>query len=751
MSSTARWAMLLAAGVAAIAGYYQLPQAGVGQAVVLSSVNAIPVAASVLAARRARGLSRSAWISLAVGMLFSTLGDIVYIGYPVVAGRDLPLPSPVDALWLMTYPCYVVALWAMARQRRGDDYHGNLLDGLIISLGGATVLWTAVLGPALDSSDLGFLAHAVSLAYPSMDVAVFAMLVRLLVGVQRNPAMQLIAASFISLVAADTLNAVQLTTHGSYQSGSPCDGLWMLSYLLIGVAALHPTARAFPTLGRPVNYRMTRGRVCFLTAALLVGPIAIATRTDDRALLTSLSVLCFLLVMTRMVWLNRRLITAHLDVEGATDELRRQATHDALTGLPNRMLILDRIERLQAWNRRTGTHGAVLFLDLDGFKNVNDTIGHDVGDKLLQAVAARLTESLREVDTIGRLGGDEFIIALDGAAPGPAPQLVAQRVLDLIRQPFEIAGVTRPLLVTTSIGIAAVAGETPSDLLRNADVALYQAKANGKNCFEVFHPEMQAAIHRRYQLELDLRGALETHQYRLMYQPIYDLENFALLGFEALLRWDHPTHGVVSPTEFIPILESSAQIVEVGRWVLREACRQMAAWSVADEVLTMSVNVSAAQLDQDSIVHDVREALQSAGLDARALTVEITETALMHNVEATAARLRELKKLGVRVAIDDFGTGYSSLAYLQQFPVDCLKIDRAFTDAIARSPENDALIHTLVQLGKLLGLKTLAEGVETPEQVRRLRTEHVDAIQGFLLSRPIAAATVEQRLLNIPR
>jgi EAL domain-containing protein (putative c-di-GMP-specific phosphodiesterase class I) len=330
-----------------------------------------------------------------------------------------------------------------------------------------------------------------------------------------------------------------------------------------------------------------------------------------------------------------------------------------------------------------------------------------------------------------------------------APNLVAERILDVLRQPFDIEGATLPLLVTASIGIATSPTDTPAELLSSADVALYQAKAAGKNCYETFRPEMQGAIMRRYELELDLRAALETNQYVLVYQPIYELDDLTLLGFEALIRWEHPTLGTISPCEFVPILESTGQIVEVGRWVLDEACQQIARWRAKNPSLTMAVNVSAIQLDRDSIVDHVREALRATGLEASALTIEITETALMNNVDATARRLRALKGLGVQVAIDDFGTGYSSLAYLQQFPVDCLKIDRSFTNAIASSREGDALLHTLVQLGKVLGLRTLAEGVETGEQVTHLRDERVDAVQGFLLSRPVSPDAVEDQILNI--
>jgi diguanylate cyclase (GGDEF)-like protein len=435
-------------------------------------------------------------------------------------------------------------------------------------------------------------------------------------------------------------------------------------------------------------------------------------------------------------------------VDERTGELRHQALHDALTGLPNRTLIADRIEQLLARNRRAGVEGAALYVDLDEFKNVNDTLGHEAGDRLLVAVAARLTSTLRDADTIGRMGGDEFVVLIDGGELKVAPNLVAERLLEVMRQPFELDDENHPpLMINTSIGIAV--GDRPSagELLRDADVALYQAKAAGKNRYQIFRPELQATIAHRVGLEFNLRSALADDQFRLVYQPIYNLADLTVVGVEALLRWQHPVNGLVGPEEFIPILEQTGQIREVGAWVLTRACEQMAAWHSRGDTLDVSVNVSGIQLDSDEIVDHIRDALNTSGLDPASLIIEVTETALMRNAEATAKRLHAIKALGVRIAVDDFGTGYSSLAYLQRFPVDSLKIDRMFTNAITTSPESKALIGTLVQLGKDLGLATLAEGVETPGQLDHLRGDKVDEIQGFLLSRPLDPDTLEAQIL----
>jgi diguanylate cyclase (GGDEF)-like protein len=388
---------------------------------------------------------------------------------------------------------------------------------------------------------------------------------------------------------------------------------------------------------------------------------------------------------------------------------------------------------------------------VDDFNNVNDTLGHQAGDQLLVAVTNRLAGTLRDADTIGRMGGDEFVVLLDGGPDGvdgaDGARLVAERMLDVMRQPFELLGASMPLMVNVSIGIASGDRATAGDLLRDADVALYQAKAMGKNRYETFDPMMQTTISRRLDLEFELRSALNAGQYRLMYQPIYNLDDLTVIGVEALLRWDHPSGTVVRPDEFIPILEQTGQIRAVGRWVLAEACLQMATWHARGDTLDVSVNVSGRQLEHDSITTDIRDAIASSGLPAESLIIEITETALMRDADATAHRLRAIKELGVRIAIDDFGTGYSSLAYLRQFPVDCLKIDRAFTNAVTTSPESKALVKTLVQLGKDLGLTTLAEGIETTGEMDLLRGADVDQGQGFLMARPLDPDALEDQLL----
>jgi diguanylate cyclase (GGDEF)-like protein len=438
---------------------------------------------------------------------------------------------------------------------------------------------------------------------------------------------------------------------------------------------------------------------------------------------------------------------AHQELERQQRELEFLATHDPLTGLPNRALILASVEQMLARSRRQQAPVAALFIDLDNFKGINDTLGHVVGDELLRAVTARLQGVVREVDALGRLGGDEFVVVAEGVSliDGPAP--IAQRLLGALESPFELEGQDRHrLTVTASVGIATGVRKSAEELLRDADIAMYQAKWAGKNRYVVFESAMQEAAMRRMELEMDLRDALQDGQFFLVYQPTFDLRTMRPTGMETLIRWKHPTRGVVGPDDFVPLLEDTGMIVEVGRWVLAEACRQGAAWRAKGYAVGVAVNVSAVQLERGDFLSEVQDALAHSGMDASALTLEITETTIMSDSEQTAARLAAIRQLGVRVAIDDFGAGYSSLKYLQRFPVDILKIDRSFVSRLMLEPDGEQLIRTLVQLGKSLSIETLAEGIEHSSALSLLKEENCDSGQGFLFASPLDLAASESFL-----
>jgi diguanylate cyclase (GGDEF)-like protein len=432
---------------------------------------------------------------------------------------------------------------------------------------------------------------------------------------------------------------------------------------------------------------------------------------------------------------------AHEELGRRQEELAFMATHDALTGLPNRTLILDRVGQMLVRSRRNQTPVAALFVDLDNFKSINDTLGHGAGDQLLCAVSSRLEGVVRDIDALGRLGGDEFVVVAEGMSLAAGPELIAERLLGAFKQPFQLElapGERTRVLVTASVGIAMGDRASAEELLRDADIAMYHAKWDGKNGYALFESSMQDAVQSRMELEMDLREAFEKDEFFVVYQPTFDLREMVPTGMEALIRWRHPERGVVQPDDFVPLLEETGLIVEVGRWVMGVACRQAADWCEDGHGVGVAVNVSARQLDRDDFVEDVRATLQDTGLEPGLLTIEITETTIMSDAEETARRLATIKQLGVRVAIDDFGTGYSSLAYLQRFPVDALKIDRSFISRMRQDPEGETLIRTLVQLGKSMAIETLAEGIEQAHELSLLQGESCDTGQGFLFARPLS-------------
>ncbi|HET9443426.1 MAG TPA: EAL domain-containing protein, partial [Acidimicrobiales bacterium] len=429
--------------------------------------------------------------------------------------------------------------------------------------------------------------------------------------------------------------------------------------------------------------------------------------------------------------------------------LTEQAFHDALTGLANRSLFSNRLEHALGRRHRRPDAVAVIFIDLDDFKTVNDSLGHAAGDALLVEVAQRLTTVLRPGDTTARLGGDEFAVMIDEIDDPTIPVSVAERVLEQLRSPFLLDGKEVDVSASLGIAVATDGATTAEDLLRNADIAMYMAKSRTQGGYEVFEARMHDSALQRLNLKADLQRALEHDELVLHYQPIYDLATGRPAGFEALVRWQHPERGLLGPGEFIPLAEESGLIVSLGRRVLEMACRQARRW-YAVHGATMSVNLSRKQLTHPALVEDVAAILACAGLPPEAVTLEITESLVMHDVDATVAVLHQLRRLGVRIAIDDFGTGYSSLATLRHLPVDVLKIDKAFVDGIATSQEDLILVSTVVELARGLGMATVAEGIEDEAQLAALKAVGCSHGQGYHLSRPVPAAQADAVIARTP-
>jgi diguanylate cyclase (GGDEF)-like protein/PAS domain S-box-containing protein len=436
----------------------------------------------------------------------------------------------------------------------------------------------------------------------------------------------------------------------------------------------------------------------------------------------------------------------------AEKQLLHNAFHDALTGLPNRALFMDRLEHCLGETKKGEGYGfGVLFLDLDRFKVVNDSLGHQIGDQLLVATARRLESCLRPGDIVARLGGDEFAIILDRVRHVSDATQAAERIRERLASPFNLSG--HEVFISASIGIALnqTASEAPDEILRNADTAMYRAKDQGRGCFELFDKGMHARNAALSQLETGLRKALARDEFRVHYQPIISLENWRINGFEALLRWEHPEHGYISPLKFIPVAEESGLIIQIGQWVLREACQQLRVWQEqfpSEPPLSISVNLSGKQFSQPDLIDCISQILEETGLDAGSLKIEITESAIIENIDAAAMMLKRIKALGVRLSLDDFGTGYSSLSYLHRFPIDTLKIDRSFVSRI-NLPKNAEIVKTILTLASNLGMDVVAEGVETREQVLQLTGLNCEYVQGYLLSKPIDGRAMRELISEI--
>jgi diguanylate cyclase (GGDEF)-like protein len=431
----------------------------------------------------------------------------------------------------------------------------------------------------------------------------------------------------------------------------------------------------------------------------------------------------------------------------AAVQMTHTAEHDFLTGLPNRMLVNDRISQAIAIAARHQTKVAVLFLDLDGFKHINDSLGHPTGDLLLQSVAKRLVKCVRAADTISRQGGDEFVVLLSEVARTEDAAITARRMLEAVARTHFVQ--EQGLHVSTSIGVSVYPddGADAETLIKNADTALYQAKEHGRQRYQFFKAEMNVRAVQRQSIEEDLRRAVTGKQLALHYQPKVDLRTGIIIGAEGLLRWTHPTRGPVPPAQFIPVAEECGLIVPIGSWVLREACRQAREWADAGlSPIPVAVNISAVEFRSEGFLEGVFAVLAQTGLDPSMLELELTESVLMRRVEFTASVLQTLREKGVKVAVDDFGTGYSSLSYLRKFPVDALKIDQSFVRQITTSPRETAIVTAIIGMGRSLGLKVIAEGVETKQELEFLRSQKCEQGQGYYFSRPVPAEPFAQLL-----
>jgi diguanylate cyclase (GGDEF)-like protein len=715
-----RWLWWLLAGLLAVGGYFLLPTASMTRSVAYDAIGAVASVVMLAGARRTDRARRAAWLLAGAGTMLWSAGDWAYTYFEYVAHVE-PFPSLADVFYLCAYPLMFAALFILGRRRTSGSGWPSVLDALVLSAGTGLVLWTFVMEPIARDGASTVTARIIALAYPAADVLLLVLVARMVIaGAARDASTRLLVAALVTLLVSDVAYSV-VTSYTSYDTGA-FDAGWLLEYVLWAAAALHPSVRAESPPQRADSLPTGSGRLTALACSSLLAPAVLIIQgfVDPHRIEWLAIGICaaalFLLVVLRMGGLVR--------------QVRTLALRDELTGLANRRVLEARI-RAEAG----GPLAQVALIDLDDFKAVNDRLGHNVGDRLIAAVAQRLRRVVRPGDTVTRLGGDEFAVLMPRTSAEIADRLVAGIVASLER-PLE-AGDHR-LLMRASIGVADNAGtEDPFEPLRRADVAMYAAKVNGGRHLR-YTPALDDRAGEHAQLGAQLRTGLDEGEFFLVYQPIVELPTGRVAGVEALVRWRHPDRGLVSPADFIPVAEHNGLIVEIGAWILREACTRMQAWRVelgAAAPGKVSVNVSARQLSEPTFPAFVASVLHDSALPAACLTIEVTETAVFDSETALDA-LRAVKALGVRIALDDFGTGHSSLGLLRTAPVDVLKVDKSFVDDVAQPGDQSVIATALIDVSNHLGLTAIAEGVETPEQAEALYRMGYRFVQGFLFGRP---------------
>jgi diguanylate cyclase (GGDEF)-like protein len=706
---------------------------GVGVANALYVVAMTQLVVSVIVAARTRRLEPG----------FLTLTGLVGLCYLVadLVSSDAPAYEAVlPALFgLMGTVCIIAAIAIVLRRRRDGMADGVVGDALIVGLGGWILSWVVLVEPVLANSTASIPAAVLfGFTQPTACVLLFMMATLIFTRLERPPALWLLATALFCSVAGDLVYALMNVGHLGIAAEQFGTALYVVAYFFGTAAILHPTMRGV-LASQPEQIDMVPfGRLIVTTLALVIPMIALTVSgprgtTDMVVRAVSASILAGAVTL-RVVYSVR----ANARAQKA---LVIQARNDPLTGLPNRTVVLEHADKLL-----NGTHGdavTLYFVDLDRFKGINDSLGHGAGDEALRIVASRLSAAAPESAIVARLSGDEFVILKGSASLDQSSTPTADRLMAVFAEPLALSA--GDVFLTASIGVAALGsgvGATAADLIRRADTAMYRAKSVGRNCVAVFDESMRARAAHRLELETALHRALDRHELQLFHQPILDLSTGTVTGFEALMRWRREDGSDVSPAEFIPIAEDSGLIVTLGSWALLEATSQLRHW-IDDETCPagsmMSVNVSPRQLEGDGFYAIVREALHRSRLPAKNLWLEVTESTMIDDPEQTLRTLEQLRDLGVRVALDDFGTGYSSLSLLQRFPLQRIKIDRAFVNNVAHDGHDRALVRTILAMGESLGLEVVAEGVETIEQLDVLTQLGCTHVQGYLISRPVHA------------
>jgi diguanylate cyclase (GGDEF)-like protein len=738
-------------GLAAAALYPLLPST-TSQNILYSIIGTASVVCILLGIRFLQPNDRTSWYLFAAGGLCFTLGDDAWSYYSLIFHSTLPSPSLADLLYLAGYPFLFVGVMKLTPKPSSLYRREVVIDSFIVTIGAASILWYFLMASYLSDDTASTLAKVVNMAYPVMDLAlVFIVCSRLLFSKARQPFHLLLTLSLVVMFVADFIYDLQVL-HNSLGGVTYVDALYLVQYVLIAAAAVHPSVSFSSAvaeeggLARDSERALRGGRLPLILLAGFIPPtmLVIAAAGGLKTGDLMLAVFCMAMfgaAFVRMGSLVERITNQARKMEINEDRLRYLANHDALTGLANRSLLRERLEEALASQASSGDLVALCLGDLDGFKNINDTLGHAAGDMVLVNVGALLTTFVRSGDTVARLGGDEFAVLMVGAKGRDDVVRFANRIVSSMDQALEEGGSHEG--ASMSVGVAFGSSEsTVEQLVSEADAAMYEAKAAGRACVRVFEPEMRTRLFERFELVNGFAQALERSEFLLDFQPIYALKEMRLTGFEALIRWRHPMKGMMLPLNFIPLAEETGFILPLGRWVLDEACNQLASWSDANHApLSLSVNVSRRQLTSHQLIDDISSVLSITGVAPEQLVIEVTESMLMHDPDMAQTALEDLHASGIRIALDDFGTGYSSLSQLQRFPVDIIKIDKSFVDPLGTEPAGVAIVSSILGLAQSMGLSVVAEGIERTDQLERLLELGCDLGQGYLLGKPLGAAS----------
>jgi diguanylate cyclase (GGDEF)-like protein len=742
-SALLTWWYLVVGGICTVVAI-SAPQAQLRESLYLfACIQLIPV---LFYACRRNGVSPEvAGFLVAVGLL--------YAGAQLVSGDE---PTYTNALavtmGLAGTACIIFGLVAMLRRRGVTPTQGLLGDGLIVGLGAWVISWAALVQPIVNETGTTAWSTVLYGMYqPTASVVLFLVVVVLLDQRNRPASMWLLAAALTFNLLGDLLYALIDAGHLPASTERVALPMYIAAFFSAGGAFLHPSITQVTRAQLP-SRRPVMGRLIVTTSSLVFPVIVLAgTSANDTTdkIVRSISAVVLAAVVTARV---AQAVRAN---NVAQAELLHGAQTDPLTGLPNRSVLLQQINDLMRGSWNPDTHPTLFFVDLDRFKNINDSLGHAAGDEVLMMVAQRLTNAVPDGAMVARLSGDEYVVLDPAAKSQGASMALAERLLAVFREPLALS--QGDVFVTASIGVAAISptsSTSPEDLVRHADTAMYRAKDAGRNCMAVYDESMHERVAHRLAVETALYRALDRRELRLFHQPILDLHTGEVEGFEALMRWQQSDGTIVSPAEFIPIAEDTGTIVPIGSWALLEALTQLRRWiddGVCSPSATMSVNVSPRQLGDTNFPAIVSEALTRSGVSPQLLWLEVTESVMISEPELALATLRRLRSLGVRVALDDFGTGYSSLSLLQKFPLQRIKIDRAFVHGVADNPNDRSLVRTIVAMGRSLGLDMVAEGVESVHQLQVLSDLGCGKAQGFLISHPVPADAMRSTVAALER